>query len=148
MFKSRTTGSTRKGLDDVLLEVQVLCHLNTLHHGNIIELVGYGWNEGPLSFLVLEYADLGSLDAFLHENPLSWVQKELTLIQLASRLDLIHECGIIHGNIKLENILVFSKAPHGFVPKYSDFDFCLAETLGIDSYYGTRVPNPPELRNT
>jgi serine/threonine protein kinase len=140
-------GSTRKRLDDVLLEVRVLCHLNTLRHENVVELVGYGWDEGPLPFLVLELADLGSLDEFLQENTLSWSQKEFTLVQLASGLELLHACGIIHGDIKLENILVFSKTPHGFVPKYADFGFCLAETLGVDAYHGTRVLNPPELRN-
>lgn len=139
---------TRKRLDDVLLEVQVLCHLNTLHHGNIVELLGYGWDEGPLPFLVLELADLGSLDAFLQSNELSWSQKELTLIQLASGLELLHACGIIHGDIKLENILVFSKSPDGFVPKYADFGFCLAETLGAEAYHGTRVLNPPEMRSS
>ncbi|KAH7069402.1 hypothetical protein FB567DRAFT_554950 [Paraphoma chrysanthemicola] len=146
-WQSSYNGLTGKRLDDVLLEVQVLCHLNTLHHENIVELLGYGWDAGPLPFLVLELADLGSLDAFLQRNELSWSQKELTLIQLASGLELLHACGIIHGDIKLENILVFSKEPDGFVPKYADFGFCLAETLGADAYHGTRVLNPPEIRN-
>jgi serine/threonine protein kinase len=139
------TAPTRERLDDVLLEVQVLLHLKTLQHPNIVEIVGFGWDEGPLPYLVLELADLGSLDKFLNEHELSWSQKELTMIQLASGLEMLHACEIIHGDIKLENVLVFSKEPYGFVAKLADFGFCLANTLGIEVYHGTSVFNPPEM---
>jgi serine/threonine protein kinase len=142
------TGLTRKRLDDVLLEVQVLCHLNLLHHENVVELLGYGWEEGPIPYLVLELADLGTLDVFLQEHALSWSQKELTLVQLASGLELLHACGIIHGDIKLENLLVFSKSSQGFVAKFADFGFCIPDTATVGVYHGTRIFNPPEMRSS
>jgi serine/threonine protein kinase len=130
----------------VFLEVRVLLHLNSLQHPSVVELLGYGWDLGPLPYLVLELADLGSLNNFLQENPLSWSQKELTMVQLASGLEMLHSCEIIHGDIKLENILVFSAPPNGFIAKLADFGFCLSDTLGAEVYHGTRVLNAPEMR--
>ena len=140
------TALTRERLEDVFREVRVLLHLNSLQHPSVVELLGYGWDQGPLPYLVLELADLGSLDNFLQENLLSWSQKELTMVQLASGLEMLHACEIIHGDIKLENILVFSEPPHGFIAKLADFGFCLSDTLGAEVYHGTRVLNAPEIR--
>ena len=57
---------TKHRLDSVLLEVQALLHYPLQKHANIIELLAYGWEPGGLPYLVVEYADLGSLDSFLH----------------------------------------------------------------------------------
>lgn len=140
------TGPTRKRLEAVLLEVYALIHLGSLQHRNIVELLGFGWDEGPLPYLVLELADLGTLDGFLAKNELSWSQKEQVMLYLASGLELIHACGIIHGDVKLENILVFSEPPNGFNVKYADFGFCCSDALGRREYHGTSVLNAPEIR--
>jgi serine/threonine protein kinase len=140
------TGPTRKRLEAVLLEVYALLHLGSLQHRNIVELLGFGWDEGPLPYLVLEFADLGTLDGFLAKNELSSSQKEQIMLYLASGLELIHACGIIHGDVKLENILVFSDPPNGFNVKYADFGFCCSDTLGRREYHGTSVFNAPEIR--
>jgi serine/threonine protein kinase len=140
------TGPTRKRLEAVLLEVYALLHLGSLQHRNIVELLGFGWDEGPLPYLVLEFADLGALDSFLAKNELSWSQKEQIMLYLASGLELIHACDIIHGDVKLENILVFSDPPNGFNVKYADFGFCCSDILGRREYHGTSVLNAPEIR--
>ena len=141
------SAQTRQRLEAVLTEVQALLHLGSLQHPNIIELLGFGWDEGALPYITLEFADLGTLDKFLAGNPLSWPQKEQIMVHLASALELIHACEIIHGDVKLENILVFSDEPNGFNVKLADFGFCCSDVLGQDVYRGTTVMNAPEIRS-
>jgi len=138
--------STRYRLNDVLLEVQALLHTGIARHPNIIELVGYGWDTGGIPFLVTEYADSGDLHAFLSDSPITMDKKKKIAIEIAHGLDFMHECEIIHGDIKLENILVFSLSDNSFTAKLSDFGFCCMEALGNRAFRGTKVLNAPEIR--
>ena len=144
---SRYAEQTRMALEAVLVEVQVLVHLGTLDPKNIVEILAYGWDEGPLPYLVQEYADLGTLNLFLAEKNQLWEQKARISIGIASGLDLMHSCDIIHGDVKLENILVFSDPQNGFEAKLADFGFCCSENIGQRKFRGTRVYNAPEIRN-
>lgn len=133
-------------LDAVLLELRVLLHLNSLQHRNVVRLLAYGWDEGPLPYLVLEYADLGSLRQFLQASPQSWEEKHRTVVGLASALEMLHACEVIHGDIKLENILVFSSRKRGFDAKLADFGLSCSTALGRKEYHGTKLVNAPEIR--
>jgi serine/threonine protein kinase len=133
-------------LGAVLLEIKVLLHLNSLQHRNIVRLLGYGWDDGPVPYLVLEYADLGSLDEFLQGNKQPWAEKDRVAIGLASALEMLHACEVIHGDIKLGNILVFANRKRGFDAKLADFGFSCSTALGQRTFRGTRVFNAPEIR--
>lgn len=136
---------TKYRLDSVLLEVQALLHYPVQKHPNIIELLAYGWDDGGLPYLVVEYADLGSLDSYLHLYATSWEQKLKLALDAASGLELLHACDIIHGDVKLENVLVFSSEDGSVLGKISDFGFCCSEALVNNTYHGTRVLNAPEI---
>ncbi len=136
---------TKYRLDSVLLEVQALLHYPVHKHPNIIELLAYGWDDGGLPYLVVEYADLGSLDSYLHLYTTSWQQKLKLALDVASGLELLHACDIIHGDVKLENVLVFSSGDGSVLGKISDFGFCCSEALANNTYHGTRVLNAPEI---
>jgi serine/threonine protein kinase len=137
---------SKNRLDSVLLEVQALLHYPLQKHPNIVDLLAYGWDDGGIPFLVVEYADLGSLDSFLKFHPTSWAMKLKLTLDIASGLELLHGCDIVHGDIKLENILVFS-SDDGPLGKISDFGFCCSEALVNNFYHGTRILNAPELRH-
>ena len=51
--------------------------------------------------LVLEYADSGTLKTYLseHFNELDWNDKYQLAFQLASAVECIHGCGIIHRDL-------------------------------------------------
>ncbi|KAH7317911.1 kinase-like domain-containing protein, partial [Rhexocercosporidium sp. MPI-PUGE-AT-0058] len=120
--------------------------MNSLYHRNIVRLLTYGWDDGPVPYLVLEYADLGSLDHFLQNNKQLWAEKDRVLIGLASALELLHACEVIHGDIKLGNILVFANRKRGFDAKLADFGLSCSMALGQRVFRGTRVSNAPEIR--
>ena len=52
-------------------------------------------------FLVLEYADNGTLKTYLkkHFNELDWNDKYQLAFQLTSAVECMHHCGIIHCDL-------------------------------------------------
>ena len=64
---------------------------------------------------------------------------------VAKGLSALHNCGIIHSDVKSENILVCTDAKSGFVAKVADFGFSLAEAGDGARLPGGTVPwNAPE----
>jgi serine/threonine protein kinase len=57
--------------------------------------------------LVLEYADCGTLNNYLntHINELGWYDKCQLALQLASAIECIHECDIIHRDLVIFKVL-------------------------------------------
>ena len=137
---------SRHRLQSVLLEVQVLLHPFLRRQHNIIRLLAHGWDEEIRPFLVVEFADLGTASRYLQNGERSWNDMTRLVVDVASGLAVLHACDIIHGDVKLENILLFSEAGGGFVAKLSDFGFCSVEILGEYHYLGTRLLNAPEIR--
>jgi serine/threonine protein kinase len=71
-------------------------------------------------------------------------EKRLLCLDAAMGLQVLHSCMIVHGDIKLENVLVFPDERRRFAAKYSDFGLAL---LGADEpiYRGTGIYNAPEV---
>ncbi|PKK72334.1 kinase-like protein, partial [Rhizophagus irregularis] len=59
----------------------------------------------------LEYADGGTLKSYLntHLNGFGWYDKYQLAFQLASAVECIHECGIIHRDLHANNVLIHNK---------------------------------------
>lgn len=70
-----------------------------------------------LPYLVVDYADLGSVDASLKQRSGSSEEKLQIAIDIACGLELLHGCDIVHDDVKLENILVFSEGQNQFKAK-------------------------------
>lgn len=68
-------------------------------------------------------------------------QKMLAVVKIAKAVDCLHQLGIAHGDIKLENVL-FDRA-HVYL---IDFGFsCFKRWKTVNSYFGTRGMEAPEL---
>ena len=81
-----------------------------LDHEHILGVLDYGEQSGLL-YLVMPYIAGESLQQLLtRSGPLPFAQIQLYLEQLASALDYAHAHGVLHRDIKLENILL---APDG-----------------------------------
>ncbi|KAL7792472.1 kinase-like domain-containing protein [Trichoderma ceciliae] len=103
-------------LKAVISEVIVLGHPEIRGHPNIVRLVGVCFEidhqtKVPWPVLVFQKAEHGDLKKFL-ESPRGkglGVRERLDLcIDVAAAITLMHREGIIHGDIKPENVLVFA----------------------------------------
>lgn len=91
--------------------------LELSHHPNIVQMHGYA-QEGDMLYIVEEFLPGGSLMDILRQNPgpLPMEKTIKTLEQIAAGLDFAHERGVIHGDLKPENVLYTA----GGVAKLSD----------------------------
>ncbi|KAJ0414707.1 kinase-like domain-containing protein [Aspergillus carlsbadensis] len=104
---SRT--AVQRRLQAVLKEILIMNHPPLAHHSNIVRLLGYGWEieQQQLSpFITVELAPAGSLRNYLRDSAKPFRTKEILASDIASGLMALHKCGIIHGDLKLDNVLV------------------------------------------
>ena len=162
VFKSTVQGKMKIDSEDealrletILLELRVLTHPPLRRHKNIINLLTVGWEGDAFDHfrkwpvLVVEYADRGTLvDYFDHETSLPFPARQSISLDVASGLHALHECGIVHGDLKLENVLVVSENSGGrVVAKLSDFGGALLDSEAIGSIRMATSPwNSPEWR--
>lgn len=110
---------TEMGLEGWRTEVQAL---QKLHHPNIIRLLGSVYHPNPLTFcLVLEYCDAGDLDTALQRvTPRNFVPH--VAMSMAKGMTYLHKRGIIHRDIKPQNVLLNGNVSGGqFEVKVTDF---------------------------
>lgn len=148
---SQSFTSMGKRLRSVLQEVCIMHHEPLANHPTILRLLGYGWQltgGAPLPYIVVEYGQPGSLRSWLRSKPqsgLGWLRSKMTLAgDVAAGLMAIHQCEIVHGDLKLENIIVFEEQdrPFGVIAKIADFGHSIltsSEGSKDAIYYGTSL---------
>jgi len=95
--------------------------MKSLHHPNIVQFIGASNVRNNLA-IVIEYAPLGSLASAIKKQKISYSLKIAILIETAKALQFLHSNGIVHRDIKPQNILVFSLEPRAPVHvKLTDF---------------------------
>lgn len=144
-------------LSRLTLEMRILSNDRVKRHNNLLDIMGFGIHESggePSFFLVEEYSRLGDLKAFLRSCPSLSVQQQLRFcLDIAEALEVLHSLKVCHGDVKLENALVFeTDNERGRLVKLSDFSHAIVAsesdpegpvTLG----FGTPLLRAPELDN-
>ncbi|KAF5702441.1 serine threonine kinase [Fusarium globosum] len=118
---------------DIALELQILRHPPVQKHENIVDLLAVmyhntGNKEGitVVPALVLEYAEYGSLKSYQEAGYAQSLHEKLDIaIDTARGLEGLHEAGIVHGDVKPSNLLVFKHPTKKTVVKVSDFGFAM-----------------------
>ncbi|KAL9118497.1 MAG: hypothetical protein Q9187_004958 [Circinaria calcarea] len=131
----------------VLLEVEILSHPPVRQHPNITQILGFSWDQeasGYAPVLVMELAAFGSVKSLLENEVLSDAEKKALCADIASGLEVLHACMIVHGDVKQENVLVFPHPDQRFVAKLSDFELALLDS-DVGCYKGTPIYNAPEV---
>ena len=116
------TGETRTDktrLASAMLELRVLSHPEVRAAENIMRLLQVGWESDAVDFdrkwpaLVVEYADRGTLtDLFdTHDSVCSALKWHLCL-DVSRGLRVLHRLKVVHGDIKLSNILLYTNPRH------------------------------------
>jgi len=150
-------------LRSAALELQVLQHERASHHPNIVNVLAVSWQQFTTMvgscdiypILVMELAcpqhptlgDLIKSDAVTLSLPV-----KLSLLRdVFEAVSTIHDLGVVHGDLKPENVLIFRATDGKLTAKISDFGFSQASTGSRGPKFeagGTEYWNAPEcLRN-
>ncbi|QGI63787.1 hypothetical protein CEK26_007738 [Fusarium fujikuroi] len=129
----RTQDDGSVSFADIALELQILRHPPVQKHENIVDLLAVmyhdtGNKEGitVVPALVLEYAEYGSLKSYQEAGYARSLHEKLQVaIETARGLEGLHEAGIVHGDVKPSNLLVFKHPTKKIVVKLSDFGFAM-----------------------
>ena len=79
-----------------------------LSHPNIVKIFDVGY-EGDLQYIVMEYIDGVTLKDYIEENGLvTWRECVHYTIQILRALQLAHDRGIVHRDIKPQNVMRLS----------------------------------------
>jgi serine/threonine protein kinase len=119
---------------------QELNIINRISHPNIIRTHGV-LQESDLVVIAMEYCP---------ENLIDWITKIPLISEYAAlcsfhyitcALQYLHALGIVHGDIKLDNILV----DDNYIPKLADFGYASTEVYKSGDKSGTLIYAAPEL---
>jgi serine/threonine protein kinase len=136
-------------------ELRVLSHPPLMKHKNIVKLNTIGWTRVDpvgatwMPIVFLELAELGTLTQYLSENQLGVDRKLEISRNVGHGLQALHACGIAHGDLKFDNVLVFKGEDGQVNAKLSDFGCSFINddedrgTAKISA--GTKPWNSPEL---
>ena len=120
--------------------------LDRVRHPNVISRLGHGTAidlEGTtFHYLVLEYLPGGDMSALARNSPLSLEKALYYLEQVCSGLAHAHNAGVIHRDIKPQNLLLSADRR---VVKIADFGVARLEASeGVITRVGTNVYSAPE----
>jgi serine/threonine protein kinase len=120
--------------------------LDRVRHPNIISRLGHGTaldlNGTAFHYIVLEFLSGGDLSALARREPLTLESALFYLQQVCSGLAHAHESGVIHRDIKPQNLLL--TADHQIV-KIADFGVARMEASeGAITRVGTNIYAAPE----
>ncbi|KAK3897528.1 hypothetical protein C8A05DRAFT_19731, partial [Staphylotrichum tortipilum] len=102
-------------------EIRVLSHKPLREHPNIIKILGVNW-------------ELESVNRHPRHQSLPFSTKKSIALDIACGLSALHQCGIVHGDVKPQNVLIFNKpALHA---KIADFSHSIFDMGGIRRLLG------------
>jgi serine/threonine protein kinase len=111
--------------------------INRLGHGTAIDLAGTTFH-----YIVLEYLPGGDLAVLTKTRPLSLQQTLFYLEQVCSGLAHAHKCGVIHRDIKPQNLLLTADQQ---IVKIADFGVARIDAMdGAITRVGTNIYSAPE----
>lgn len=151
--------------DTILQELKISTHVPLKRHRNITQTLGFElkstFKNEPILSLVVEYAQEGSLSHYFEkfESLAScgdWQQRMSFVLDVASALEALHSCRIVHGDIKPDNVLIFRNEDYGqpLKAKLSDFGSAVVEdtlfpgkkNIAPQVYHGTLLYVAPLVR--
>ncbi len=108
-------------------EAEIACRLG---HPNIVEVHDFNFLDNGCPYLILELLEGQDLEGRLRQGPLSIEECELILRQIGSALQSAHEQGVIHRDLKPQNIFLVP-SPTGIGPDIAKvLDFGISKIQG------------------
>ncbi|KAI1074719.1 kinase-like domain-containing protein [Whalleya microplaca] len=117
-------------LEQVISEILILGSTDIQQHPNIVKLEGVCWDIGAdrkvWPALVFEKSHYGNLEEFARLSPGRELQRQDRVklcVDIATAVSDMHSHGIIHGDIKPLNVLVFRTADNAYTARVTDFGY-------------------------
>ncbi|MEZ4753723.1 MAG: serine/threonine-protein kinase, partial [Bdellovibrionota bacterium] len=114
--------------------------LMTIDHPNVVKALEY-FDEEDFQAYAMEYVDAGDLQARMKLGPLGLKQSISYLKQIMLGLQAVHTAGILHRDLKPDNLLISSDE----VIKLSDFGVARLRGAASLTLIGTMVGTPKYL---
>ncbi|KAJ9602351.1 hypothetical protein H2200_013206 [Cladophialophora chaetospira] len=129
----------------ILFEIRTLLHEPLRYHPNVVRLLEIGWDasETGSAFpaLYLEFAEFGTMETVQQKrsSPLPFRIKQKLCYDVGRGLSILHACGIVHGDLKHENVLIFRNQyqlppDQPYTAKLADFGGAVIDTTHTDQY--------------
>ncbi|PCD46485.1 hypothetical protein AU210_001891 [Fusarium oxysporum f. sp. radicis-cucumerinum] len=111
-------------------EIQILSHRSLRQHPNIVKILGVHWDYRhtgyPEPLILLEKANMDLRKFQAKYFSLPFATKKAIALNIVCGLSAIHECGVIHGDLKPANVLIFFKPV--LHAKIADFSHSFLDT--------------------
>ena len=118
-----------------------------LDHPNIVKVFEFGSTDSGQHFILMEYVDGKTLrDILRHSGPMNPFRAAVIALQIAKALDHAHKKGVVHRDLKPDNIFVRNLEGEDFV-KVVDFGVAKLLTKGESDVTLTKegfTPGTPE----
>ena len=95
--------------------------VNDIRHENLIDILDFDQLEEGNPYIIMEYLEGRSLDDAIQEGPFPLEQVGHIGLQLCSALSAAHQKGIIHRDLKGDNIFLINRANQQNFVKVLDF---------------------------
>ena len=146
----------RRALQSVITEFHALISPALISHPNVIDILGMAWGSNPffpqhkLPALVVEYAEHGTLTELLQRGSgLDFDLRHLLCLDVARGLSALHQSGLVHGDVKADNVLICKSPTRKYIAKVSDFGFSMmAAAESVEMWLGGTDPwRAPETKD-
>jgi serine/threonine protein kinase len=117
-----------------------------LSHPNVVQLYDFGKSLDGRAFLAMELCAGQTLDARLREGAIEWPEAVRIAIEAAKALEAAHAAGLVHRDLKPQNLMLASARSAGVVgaspsPSRDEsvklLDFGIATALATDAHPAT-----------
>jgi serine/threonine protein kinase len=114
VYLAKCQGSSRemcaiKMVENTVVSSSEIFSGMTLHHPNIVRMLDW-FSIGPNYYLVYEYLNGEDLEVMLHRIGLFTEEKfRIIFTQILSAVMYCHQIGVVHRDIKMENIVAYGK---------------------------------------
>jgi tRNA A-37 threonylcarbamoyl transferase component Bud32 len=116
-----------------------------IRHDNVIDIFYSGRSPEGHVFLAMEYVNGSTLyEVLAKDGALPWARAKPILAQVAGALAAAHAQGVVHRDVKPENVLVGAGGGGAEIAKVVDFGIANARGDGDASVCGTPEFMPPE----
>ena len=131
-WRSRFWRRTRPSYPDLIRRFKEEARaVNKIRHPNIIDIFAFNQLPDGRHYFVMEYLDGESLTARLERGPMEFAEMRRLLGQICSALQAAHEAGVIHRDLKPDNIWVatqrLSASQHVAESRIKLLDFGIAK---------------------